>query len=104
VVGALNLLNPDASIVRANTARAVAGRNFDPDYTARLSADAVTAMLEALPTLPPDRACAAAAALAHRWGAAGSAGRENRWNIARTEVGRIAARGRIAPLAGCPTS
>lgn len=103
-IGALNLINPDAVIVRTNTARAVAGRNFDPHYTARLSADAVFAMLEALPTLPADDACAASAALVHRWAEGGKAARENTWNIARTEVRRLAAQGRIAPVAGCPTS
>jgi hypothetical protein len=61
-------------------------------------------MLEAVPTLPADDACAASAALAHRWAEGGKAARENTWNIARTEVRRLAAQGRIAPAAGCPTS
>lgn len=52
VVGLLHLLNPDALIVRANTDRVRMGKSFDVVYNASLSADAVPALLEAMPSLP----------------------------------------------------
>ena len=52
VVGALHALNPDALIVRANAAHAAArGRAFDACYATSLSADAVPALVEALPAM-----------------------------------------------------
>ncbi len=52
VVG-LHFTNPDALIVRANAARAARTQAFDADYAASLSADAVPALVAALPKLPP---------------------------------------------------
>lgn len=51
IVAALHVINPDALIVRVNVAHARAGRVFDADYAASLSADAVPALLESLPAL-----------------------------------------------------
>lgn len=51
MIGALHALNPDALIVRVNAERASAGRGFDVDYATSLSADAVPALVAALPTL-----------------------------------------------------
>ncbi|HKV42111.1 MAG TPA: DUF4173 domain-containing protein [Blastocatellia bacterium] len=47
----LNALNPDALIVRTNTAFARQGRHFDAVYLTSLSADAVPALIEAFPSL-----------------------------------------------------
>ena len=44
-VVALHLVNPDSMIVRANTARALAGASFDAKYHGRLSADAAPALM-----------------------------------------------------------
>ena len=49
IVG-LHILNPDAVIVRTNAARMP---KFDTDYVLSLSADAVPALVAALPSLPP---------------------------------------------------
>jgi len=51
MIGALHALNPDALIVRVNAERASAGRGFDVNYATSLSADAVPALVAALPTL-----------------------------------------------------
>ncbi len=51
VIVALQIINPDALIVRTNVAQARAGRSFDADYTANLSADAVPELIFALPSL-----------------------------------------------------
>jgi Domain of unknown function (DUF4173) len=44
-VASLNLLNPEAIVVRANVARATHGNTFDAKYHANLSADALPALL-----------------------------------------------------------
>lgn len=52
---ALNLLNPDALIVRENVARYLATGRLDAHYLGQLSADAAPALLESLPLLGPHR-------------------------------------------------
>ncbi|HZH31394.1 MAG TPA: DUF4153 domain-containing protein [Pyrinomonadaceae bacterium] len=56
-VGLLHLVNPDAYIVRANAAHARTGRSFDAGYAASLSADAIPALISALPALSRDERC-----------------------------------------------
>ena len=57
MIAALHVMNPDAFIVRVNVAHAEAGRAFDEDYVASLSADAAPALLEALPSLNNYQRC-----------------------------------------------
>jgi hypothetical protein len=64
--GLLHFANPDAYIVRANAAPARAGRSFDAAYAASLSADAVPALLSALPSLSRDERCVVARELSQR--------------------------------------
>ncbi len=47
----LQALNPDNLIVRTNVSLAQSGKNFDVDYAATLSDDALPAIVEALPSL-----------------------------------------------------
>jgi hypothetical protein len=63
---ALNAANPDAVIVRAN-AGAGARAHWDEDYMTSLSADAVPALVRALPTLPPRARAAMACRLLQGW-------------------------------------
>jgi hypothetical protein len=51
-LAALNLANPDALIVRENVARYHTSGELDSYYLTKLSADAVPALVEAIPTLP----------------------------------------------------
>ena len=44
-VASVNLVNPEATVVRINATRAVAGRAFDAKYHAELSADALPVLL-----------------------------------------------------------
>ncbi len=67
VVAVLHLFNPDAFIVRVNAARASSGRSFDACYAASLSADAVPALIEALPSLSPNDRSVVAARLLKLW-------------------------------------
>jgi len=85
VVMALNGLNPDAMIVRTNAALASdpgAVRLFDTEYGSSLSADAVPALIEALPSLDPSRRRVVANALLTRQIAAEPRDWRN-WNYGR---------------------
>lgn len=63
----LNLLNPEAMVVRANIARAQAGASFDVLYHATLSADAVPALLEGAARLHPADCAQLGTHLRERW-------------------------------------
>ncbi|MDT4966216.1 MAG: hypothetical protein QOJ64_953 [Acidobacteriota bacterium] len=54
IIAALHVVNPDALIVRVNVAHARAGRRFDVNYAASLSADGLPALMDALPSLNAD--------------------------------------------------
>ncbi len=66
-VASLNAVNPEAIVVRANLARAAAGEAFDAPYHARLSADALPALLAAAPMLPAAQCAALSDSLATVW-------------------------------------
>jgi len=80
LLAGLHLLNPDAAITRVNAARAAAGTPFDAAYVAgELSADAVPALLDALPRLGAAERREVAKRLLSRWG--GTSTRDWRsWN------------------------
>ncbi len=68
IIATLHVINPDALIVRTNLAHARAGRSFDARYAVTLSADAVPALLEALPELKnPDDQRYIAVTILDRW-------------------------------------
>ncbi|MEX2611184.1 MAG: DUF4173 domain-containing protein [Gemmatimonadota bacterium] len=89
----LAAVNPDARIVEANVERARAGAEFDAAYLRELSADAVPAIVAALPTLPEASRCATAHWLVTRWGAGSRAadrpGDWRSWNHARSNALRL---------------
>ena len=86
MLGALNLLNPDALIARTNLARVAAGHEVDAAYIAGLSADALPTIRRTLPGLPGAERCALEAAVRHRWFKAFESGR--RWDIAFSRARR----------------
>ncbi|MFL5519156.1 MAG: DUF4153 domain-containing protein [Gemmatimonadales bacterium] len=91
VLGALNLLNPDALIARTNLARAMEGREVDAAYVAGLSADALPTIRRSLPALPATERCALGVAMRDRWSKPFESGR--RWNIAFSRARRTATEG-----------
>jgi hypothetical protein len=100
VLGALNLLNPDALIARTNLARVAEGREVDVAYIAGLSADALPTIRRSLPVLPPAQRCAIGVAVQDRWSKAFEADR--RWNISFSRGSRAASEGwDPAPGTGC---
>ncbi|MHB8839080.1 MAG: DUF4153 domain-containing protein, partial [Gemmatimonadaceae bacterium] len=66
-VASLNAVNPEAIIVRTNVARAVEGKAFDAPYHAKLSADALPALIAAAPSLPAKECTALSESLARVW-------------------------------------
>jgi hypothetical protein len=74
-VALLNRVDPDAVIVRANVGRIAVGRSFDPGYVTVLSADAVPALVEALPLMSAAQRSVVAKAVLAKWAPA----RETDW-------------------------
>jgi hypothetical protein len=70
----LNVLNPDAYIIRRNAAIADTGRRFDSQYALDLSADAVPSLIANFDVIVPDERCSAAKELRRRY-----AGAEEDW-------------------------
>ena len=87
-IGLLHLLNPDAYIVRANAAHARAGRAFDAEYAATLSADAVPALISAMPSLGREERCHVAHELSVQWARPVPEGDWRTWNLSRTRAWR----------------
>jgi hypothetical protein len=94
LIAALHGLNPDALIARTNTARALEGHKFDAGYAGWLSADAVPALVQALPHLGPtalnsDERCKLSSRILNHW----ATPRDNdwrTWSLARAEAMRAA--------------
>ena len=63
----LNVLNPDDFIVRVNADRVEAANPLDTSYVASLSADAVPALIAALPKMSAHDECVTAARILGRW-------------------------------------
>ena len=93
----LHAANPDARIVRTNAARAVAERPFDARYAAGLSADAVPALLAALPRAPARERCIAAERILRRWGPDAESDWRS-WSVSRARARRAV---REQALTGC---
>jgi hypothetical protein len=85
MVGVLHVINPDALIVRVNVAQVRAGRGFDAAYVSSLSADAVPALVEALPAMNHYEQCVATASLLRRYDEL-ARGDWRTWNLSRARA------------------
>jgi hypothetical protein len=92
VLGALNLVNPDAIIAGTNLSQSGRALPVDAPYAASLSADAVPTILRLLPRLSLDEQCALVAEMGARW--ASDVERRGRWTISLAQAGRRL-RGRV---------
>jgi hypothetical protein len=102
LVATLHAINPDALIVRVNTARAAEGRRFDAHYATRLSADAVPDLLAALPHLPPADRCTAAGDLLRKWSPASETDWRT-WSSSRARAhGLVGANAAALAQMACP--
>ena len=86
VLAGLHVLNPDAFIVRTNLNRPVAERPFDARYASTLGADAVPALLEALPRVGTEDRCFVVFRLLKRWDAETD---WRTWNWSRSRARRL---------------
>lgn len=82
VTGALHVVNPDDLIVRTNASTVRQARTFDACYAASLSADAVPALLDALPALTERERRHVSEALLRRWSGGDADWRT--WNLSRS--------------------
>lgn len=101
----LGVLSPQAAIVRLNAGRArSSAAGFDAAYAATLGADAVPALLDVLPSLPPRPRCAVARDLSAR-AAAPAAGDWRSLDLSRRRAGARLADSRdelAAAVLACP--
>jgi hypothetical protein len=86
----LNIISPDAFIVRTNAERVAAGHSFDARYATSLSADAVPILVSRLDEIPPPERCQVAQALLDAWSGGSEGWRA--WNFARSEARRLVAK------------
>ena len=84
VIAVLNILNPDAFIVRTNVARMEVGKTFDASYLASLSADAVPQFLTSLGAMSEEDRRIVEEALRSRWSSSGEDWRT--YNLARSRA------------------
>jgi Domain of unknown function (DUF4173) len=84
-IGLLDGLNPDALIVRTNAARVGTVQPMDERYVTSLSADAVPALVAALPALRRERQSAVAGLILSAWPSAPS-GDWRTWNWSRVRA------------------
>jgi hypothetical protein len=99
----LNLVNPDALVVRVNVARAEVGLELDADYLSGLSADAVPSLAHAIPTLPAESRCYVRQRLVQtrQWDQATG---WRSWNVSRWNARRAAEGLRATEDPVCPTA
>jgi hypothetical protein len=100
----LFVINPDAVIARTNVRRmesAEATVRFDVAYATSLSADAVPALMDALPALPQDVQCPLARHMLQRWAPDGERSiRTWNWSAARASNSVREHEARLRSMAG----
>jgi hypothetical protein len=83
ILGATNLLNPNAFIASTNVALMQQGREFDADYIRELGPDAASVVLSALPAMSHEDQCTAKWALHFIYSDLGQYGDVRSLNISR---------------------
>ena len=83
ILAALHVMNPDAFIVKTNLNRPVAERPFDAEYALTLGADAVPALIDALPRLGAAERRVVVCGLVSRWNKEDADWRTWNWSRAR---------------------
>ncbi len=83
----LNIMNPEAVIVRTNLARAEAGAELDWEYVARLRADAIPELVARAPTSLTEEQCDVFRQAIDRWTQREAADWRT-WNLSRAKARR----------------
>ena len=89
VLMGINAVNPDALVARVNMTRMVADGKFDPKYTFTLGADAVPALLDAIPAMQSEHRSALAERLLQQYGSSVTGEDIRTWNAARAAAGSL---------------
>ncbi|MFN2502581.1 MAG: DUF4153 domain-containing protein [Pyrinomonadaceae bacterium] len=100
ILGTTHFVNPDEFIVKTNVALMQQGRPFDATYNARLSDDAIPALLEAFPAMNMTDQCTVRAWLTRRLDAAAAESDLRSWNFGRSKAAK-AMRGASLDMANC---
>jgi Domain of unknown function (DUF4153) len=85
LIGALQIVNPDALIARTNVERASEGQRFDARYVTHLSADAVPELVAHLAKLNTQDSRIIAASVLKRW-SPGERGNWRAWSWSRAQA------------------
>lgn len=105
VLAATHVLNPDEFVARTNIRLMREGRDFDGQYNARLSDDAIPTLLEALPAMSFEDQCAVKSRLSRRLVFARAESDLRTWSWPRqTALAAMEARREILTAGGCPGS
>ncbi|MGD9630306.1 MAG: DUF4153 domain-containing protein [Pyrinomonadaceae bacterium] len=89
ILGATNLMNPDAFIAQTNLRLMQQGRDFDASYNASLSDDALPTLVNSFDRLKADDAVTAFRLLLHRVCRKRDEGGLRSWNLSRQEASKI---------------
>ena len=106
ILGATNLMNPDAFIASTNIRLMLQGREFDAQYNSGLSDDAVPALLEGMPAMSLDDRCYVGSSIHYRYRELGQMTDLRSLNYSRKIAFRVL-RASDEPLhqtEGCPSS
>lgn len=99
LLGLLNVLNPQALVVRVNVRRAQAGERLDASYLGRLGTDAIPSLIAAMPHVWPVDRCAMEWRIESR--SAEGLRDWRSWSVSRFRAHR-AARGNAWKSGACP--
>ena len=104
ILGATNLLNPNAFIASTNVALMQQGREFDADYIRELGPDAASVVLSALPAMSHEDQCTAKWALHFIYSDLGQYGDVRSLNISRRTAFKLLRQndGILHEREGCP--
>jgi len=106
ILGATHVLNPDEFIVKTNIALAQQGREFDADYNANLSDDALPILLQSIETLSADDRQTAVRSIAKRYCEMRDEGDMRSWNLSRWRAARVmnSNEGLVQEIGECDTN
>ncbi len=106
ILGATNLMNPDALIASTNIRLMLQGREFDAQYNSGLSDDAIPALLEGMPAMSLDDRCYVGSSIHYRYRELGQMTDLRSLNYSRKIAFRVlrASDELLHQTEGCPSS
>ncbi len=102
VLGATNLMNPDAFIARINIELMQQGRQFDASYNSQLSTDAVPELISALPDMKHEDQCKVKLVLDKRYRELEQSNDPRSLNLSRRSAFYLVGASDVQQTEGCP--